>query len=64
MGWGGGNRDLITRSQICECFFLLERGGRGWKGESRGWEGCEGGGGVGATETSSLGVRSVSVSFY
>ena len=27
------NRDLITRSQICEWIFLLERG---WKGESRG----------------------------
>ena len=36
MGWGGGNRDLITRSQTCEWIFLQERGGRGWKRESRG----------------------------
>ena len=42
MGWGGGNRDLITRSQICESIFLLlyQRGaggvGRGRVGDGKG----------------------------
>ena len=39
MGWGGGNRDLTTRSQTCECLFLLlyqRVGRRGVGGEGKG----------------------------